>query len=192
MSLDLKKTSVFIALFLMAFPALANDNGNFGVGVNYGLIGNFRMWDNASTEAGSVLRIEYFYDLNHLYTIAAEIGFVADNNVFRNVAETTAVQTASFLIINNLFHLSEVWSSSPYLKIGTGLYAVNAWNKRTDQKFYYSGTNVFVDLSAGAGTDFYIGNIKANMDLFFPALLNEWFGKLKLSYILSFGCKYGF
>ena len=180
--------SMLVLLFAVSAPA--EDAGRFGVGVNYGIINNFRMWDNASSESGSALRVNYSYDFSDLYTLAIEIGFVADDNVFKNASVVTVAETGSFLNIDHIFRTRKVGMLSPYLKLGTGIFAVNLWQKRTDNRFYNLANNIIADLNAGLGADFKIGNALMNVDLFFPALLNELYLSARPSYILSLGCKW--
>jgi hypothetical protein len=177
---------------LAVFPAYAEeDGGRFGVGVDYGIINNFKMWACASTETGSVLKVNYSYDFNPLYTAALEIGFIADENVFKNAAVNTYVETGTFFRVNHLFHTLPVGQTAPYLKIGTGIAAVNGWWKRNGT-FTSSASNVFADINAGAGADFKLWNALLNVDLDFPGLFHEWYMGSRISSILSLGLRWRF
>jgi hypothetical protein len=178
---------IFLILFL-SFPVLAGEAGRFGLGINYCAVSNFRMWDSAVSESGSMLRIDYTYDFNDFYTAALEIAFFADENVYKTTAVTTYAQTVAILNIDHIFHMRRVGPFSPYLKFGTGIYGANLWRK-TNNRFYNSATDVLADVSAGAGAEFKFWNALLNVDLSVPGLIHEILMARKIPVVLSFGWK---
>jgi hypothetical protein len=179
---------VVLLICFLSIPVWAGEAGRWGVGINYGLANNMRVWDGASSEAGSMVRIDYSYDFNDFYTAAIELGFLVDGNTIPTATVTTLTQTAAILNIDHIFHLRQVGALAPYLKIGTGLYGLNLWQK-TNKTFSHSATGVMADLSAGAGAEFSLGNERVNVDLALPALAHEYFVNGKIAYVLSFGWK---
>jgi len=177
--------ALLILFLLLLSPCLA---AQAGFGINYGLVNNFRMWDAAALDHGDQLRVDYSYALNDSYTLALQVGFFADHYIFNGSANNLYVQTAAFLNLSNQFYLRKLWQLAPYLKADTGLYGVNSWYKRNN-KFYSAGTNVMADVGVGAGADFNLWNVRANLDLTFPALAHVLILKAKLPYIISFGVK---
>jgi hypothetical protein len=172
----------------LSIPVLAGEAGRWGVGINYGIANNMRVWDGASSEAGSMVRVDYSYDFNEFYTAAIELGFMIDANTIPTATVPTPTQTAAILNIDHLFHLRQVGALAPYLKIGTGLYGLDLWHK-TNNTFSHGATGIMADLSAGAGAEFALGNQQLNVDLALPALAHEYFVSGKIAYVLSFGWK---
>lgn len=180
-----------LAILALSVHALVGNTGHFGIGMSYGRISNFKQWDAASTETGSMLAVAYSYAFNDFYTAALELGFIVDDNVLKKASVDTYVETGTFLNIDHIFHTRKIGPLSPYFKIGTGISAVNGWWKQNDL-FYINANNIFADLSAGLGADFKLWNALINVDLSFPALAHTVYLGGKLAYILSFGYRYQF
>ncbi|MDD5593614.1 MAG: outer membrane beta-barrel protein [Candidatus Margulisbacteria bacterium] len=176
-----------ILIGFLSMPVLA-ESGRWGLGINYGLVNNMKAWSGASSEAGSMVRIDYSFDFNDFYTAAVEIGFFADENVFKTANVPTLTQTAAVLNIDHIFHLRRVGTLAPYLKVGTGLYGLNLWRK-ANNSFTHNSTDITADVSAGAGVEFWLWSALGNVDLSLPALIHESFMGTKVAYVLSFGWK---
>jgi len=180
-----------VLLYILLSLALTAGAEGFGVGVNYGLINNFKMFDAASTEAGTMLQVSYSYHFNDLYTAALEVGFIMDNNVLGSAAGTPYVETGSYLNIDHLFYLKRTEKIASYLSVGTGLMAVTGWWK-TGAGLVNNATYVFADLNVGAGADIKIGNGICNLALNIPGLGHELYHRSNVAYILSLGYKQPF
>lgn len=180
---------IFFLILFLSFPVMAGEAGRFGLGINFGFVNNLRIWDSQDSESGNMIRIDYTYDFNNFYTAALEIGFFADENVFKTATVTTYTHTVSFLNIDHIFHTRKLGPFSPYLKFGTGIYGSNLWRKEDDY-FYNSGTDVLADISLGAGTEFMLWNAVMNVDISSPGIIHALYStRRKLAVVLNFGWK---
>ncbi|MFA4967306.1 MAG: hypothetical protein WC624_03705, partial [Candidatus Margulisiibacteriota bacterium] len=151
-------------LFILALLMISADAKiETGAGISYGFINNFKMWTGQGTDVGNVLQVDYFVKPIESYKAALEIGFVADNNVLNSVSAPTYVETGAYLNIKNYFYLKKSGATATYVSLGTGLYGVDLWWKLNNH-FYSQSTNIFADLSAGAGLDINMKNLVLNMD----------------------------
>ena len=185
----MKNLSIIFLMLLLTLPAFAGEVGRFGLGINYGLVNNIKIWNTQSSEAGSMLRVDYTYDFNDFYTAALEIGFFADENIFRSASTPTFTQTIASLNIDHIFRARTIGLFSQYYKIGTLLYGANLWRK-SGNSYLHESTDVSADISAGIGAEFKLWNSIANVDLTFPALIHiACFSNRKVAYVLSLGWK---
>jgi hypothetical protein len=146
------------------------------------------MWDVASCESGTMLRIDYSYDFNDFYTAALELAYYVDQNVFSSTVPNTYVETAAILNIDHIFHTRKIGPLSPYLKFGTALYGNNLILKNKD-KFSSISSDIAADFNAGLGAEFKLGKATLNADLSFPGLTHVIILNQKAVYVLSFGWK---
>lgn len=177
-----------ILIFSLSLPAFAGEAGRWGLGINLGVLNNYKMWDVASCESGTMLRIDYSYDFNDLYTTALELSYYVDQNVFKSTAAATYVETAAILNIDHIFHLRKAGAFSPYLKFGTALYGNNLLLKNNDN-FSSISSDIAADFNAGLGAEFKLGKATLNADLAFPGLAHIIIFNQKVVYVLSFGWK---
>lgn len=194
----MKLKQIYGALFFLAvLPSLtlALDADRFSVGISYGTVGNFRYWSAADANSGSVINVNYAYDFGPTYRTELCLGFAVDDKVFPRVGSTTYAQTATFLAINHVFRSQKFWPLTPYLKLGTGIAAVNGWWKRTDQQLYINANNILADVNFGIGTDIHFLFGTLNIDFYAPGLFHEMYeSKAIHEYInfLTIGYKYQF
>jgi len=170
-----------------------NEAKKFSIGINYGSINNFRMFQPVSSEAGTSLFASYAYAINSFYSLGLEIGFAGDENIFNN-SLNTYTESGGFFTINNIFKIKKLGPLFPYFRIATGLYSVTLWHKE-NQGFVFQASNTFADIGAGVGFDFAALGSKLNVDYYVPAILNFRFnspGSNKFPSILSVGYKHEF
>ncbi len=176
---------------LLSLPTFAGETGRWGLGINLGALNNYKMWTSASSESGTILRIDYSYDFNDFYTAALELAYYADQNVFKSTAPNTYVETAAILNIDHIFHIQKIGPLSPYLKLGTALYGNNLILKNKDN-FSSISSDIAADFNAGLGAEFKLGKATLNADLSFPGLAHVIIFNQKVVYIFSFGWKHYF
>ncbi|OGC07119.1 hypothetical protein A2230_03970 [candidate division WOR-1 bacterium RIFOXYA2_FULL_36_21] len=185
----------FLAIFIvMTLSIAAKAAPKHGVGLNYGVTNNCKMWAGSAANTGNALQVSYGYKFNDFYSAALEIGFMVDRNVFASTTNVY-VETASYLNIKNFFYFHILGFIHPYLSIGTGLNGSNSWLK-SGNKFYISGNNFFADILLGGGLDFGNENHILNFDFSFPAIFNTFYTNAQFPsqfpLISSFGYKYCF
>jgi hypothetical protein len=185
----MRRLLIIVLLLCLAIPALAGERGRWGLGLNYCTVSNFKAWANATVEHGTMLRVDYTYDFTDAYTVALEMAFYADNEVFQTPSVWTYPQTATVLNIDHIFHTARLGPFSPHLKFGTGIYGLNLWRK-LDADIYDVATDVTADLNVGVGVEFQLWSARLNVDLDCPALLHALYSRArKFPTVWSFGLK---
>ncbi|MFA6169251.1 MAG: hypothetical protein WCW67_05785 [Candidatus Margulisiibacteriota bacterium] len=189
----MRKIAVLIISITVLFIGCAlADPGHFSLETSYGIINNFKYWNSASSESGTVLKVSYQYDFTDYYTAALEFGFIADQNVFKEVLVSTLVQTGAFFNVSHLFYRDYFGPVKPYLLIGTGLYGSNCFWKKGTTYFQFGGSDVSADLNAGLGMDFKVRNLNLNLELTMPALIHTAYLGHNPAYIISLGGQLNF
>ncbi|OGC21648.1 hypothetical protein A2291_06025 [candidate division WOR-1 bacterium RIFOXYB2_FULL_42_35] len=180
----------FVCILFFSFSLVVpSQAGQMGFGLDYGYINNLGMFASNSSEAGTILQVSYLFKKNNFYTLALEIGFIADNNVFKSATTPTYTETGCFLNINNIFHLPELLFIKPYVSVGTAINGVNSWRKEGGS-FIHNANNVFADINFSGGIEFWFFDSLSNIELSCPALLHPYYISRKVPMVLSFGVKH--
>lgn len=191
MKIIVQKTMLYLfcVLFFTFFLVMPSQADQMGFGLNYGYINNLGMFSSHSSEAGTILQVSYLFKKNNFYTLALDIGFIADNNVFRSASVPTYRETGCFLNVKNIFHLPELFFVKPYVSIGTAINGVNSWRKE-GSSFIHNANNIFADINFSGGIEFWFFDSLSNIELSCPALFHPYFTNQRAPIALTFGVKH--